>query len=213
MSDARLDRAAVSDAPAASGDEELLAGLAAGRLEALDALYERYASMAYGIARRITGDDTLAEDVVQDAFLGAWRSADRYVAGRGSVKTWLLAIVHHRAIDVVRRRRPVSELPEEQEGARTPEKLIVPDLWGEVAGRLDAEAVRAALATLPALQRQAVELAYFGGLSQTEIAERTGVPLGTVKGRVRLALIALRRELGLAVSPAIEAADTREGPP
>ncbi len=213
MSDARLDRAAVSSAPAAPGDEELLAGLAAGRLEALDALYERYASMAYGIARRITGDDTLAEDVVQDAFLGAWRSADRYVAGRGSVKTWLLAIVHHRAIDVVRRRRPVSELPEEQEGARTPDKLIVPDLWGEVAGRLDAEAVRTALATLPEQQRQAVELAYFGGLSQTEIADRTGVPLGTVKSRVRLALVALRRELGLAVSPALEAADAREGPP
>src|SRR5215203_535441 len=211
MSDARLDRAAVSGAPAAQGDEELLAGLAAGRLEALDALYERYASMAYGIARRITGDDTLAEDVVQDAFLGAWRSADRYVAGRGSVKTWLLAIVHHRAIDIVGRRRPVSELPEELEGARTPEPLTVPDLWGEVAGRLDADAVRTALATLPDQQRQAVELAYFGGLTQTEIAEHTGVPLGTVKSRVRLALIALRRELGLAVSPALEAADPRDG--
>ena len=129
------------------------------------------------------------------------------------MKTWLLAIVHHRAIDVVRRRRPVSELPEEQEGARTPDTLIVPDLWGEVAGRLDAEAVRTALATLPEQQRQAVELAYFGGLTQTEIAERTGVPLGTVKSRVRLALVALRRELGLAVSPALEAADAREGPP
>ena len=212
MSDARLDRAAVSGAPAAPGDEELLAGLAAGRLEALDALYERYASMAYGIARRITRDDTLAEDVVQDAFLGAWRSADRYVAGRGSVKTWLLAIVHHRAIDVVRRRRPVSELPEEQEGARTPEPLTVPDVWGDVAGRLDGEAVRRALDALPEQQRQAVELAYFGGLTQTEIAERTGVPLGTVKSRVRLALITLRRELGLAVSPAIEAGNAREGP-
>jgi RNA polymerase sigma factor (sigma-70 family) len=210
MSDTRLDRAAVSGAPAAPGDEELLAGLAAGRLEALDALYERYASMAYGIARRITRDDTLAEDVVPDAFLGAWRSADRYVPGRGSVKTWLLAIVHHRAIDIVRRRRPVSELPEELEGARTPEPLTVPDLWGEVAGRLDADAVRTAVATLPDQQREAVELAYFGGLTQTEIAERTGVPLGTVKSRVRLALIALRRELGLAVSPALEAADPRD---
>ena len=212
MSDARLDRAAVSGAPAAQGDEELLAGLAAGRLEALDALYERYASMAYGIARRITGDDGLAEDVVQDAFLGAWRSAGRYVPGRGSVKTWLLAIVHHRAIDVVRRRRPVAELPEESEGARTPERLTLPDVWGEVSGRLDAALVTRALDALPGPQREVVELAYFGGLSQTEIAERVGVPLGTVKSRVRLALVGLRRELGLTVSPTLDAG-MGEGPP
>jgi RNA polymerase sigma factor (sigma-70 family) len=200
MSDARLDPAAVPGPPAAPSDEELLAGLAAGRLEALDVLYERYKSMAYGIARRITADDALAEDVVQEAFLGAWRSADRYVPGRGSVKTWLLSIVHHRAIDAVRRRRPVSELPEEAEGALTPAPLTLPDVWGEVSGRLDGARVRAALATLPEAQREAVELAYFGGLSQTEIADRTGVPLGTVKSRVRLALLALRRELGLSVS-------------
>ena len=210
MNDARLEPAAVPGSPAAIGDEELLAGLAAGRLEALDVLYERYKTMAYGIARRITGDDSLAEDVVQEAFLGAWRNADRYVAGRGSVKTWLLAIVHHRAIDAVRRRKPASELPEEAEGMRTPEPLTLPDVWGEVAGRLDAGAVQTALTALPALQREALELAYFGGLSQTEIAERTGVPLGTVKSRVRLALVAMRRELGLSVSHGL---DTGEGSP
>jgi RNA polymerase sigma-70 factor (ECF subfamily) len=176
-------------------DETLLAGLAAGRLEALDILYDRYRSMAFGIARRITADDALAEDVVQEAFLGAWRGADRYVPGKGSVRTWLLSIVHHRAIDAVRRRRPVSELPAEQEGARTPEPLVLPDVWGEVAGNLDRDAVRAALATLSDVQREALELAYFSGLTQVEIADRTGVPLGTVKGRVRLALVALRREL------------------
>src|SRR3954454_8632133 len=130
-------------------DETLLAGLAAGRIEALGILYDRDRSMAYGIARRITGDDTLAEDVVQEAFLGAWRAADRYVAGKGSVRTWLLSIVHHRAIDAVRRRRPTSELPAEQEGARTPEPLVMPDVWGEVAGNLDRDAVLGALATLP----------------------------------------------------------------
>ena len=207
MSDARLEPAAVPGSPAAIGDEELLAGLAAGRLEALDVLYERYKTMAYGIARRITGDDSLAEDVVQEAFLGAWRNADRYVAGRGSVKTWLLAIVHHRAIDAVRRRKPASELPEEADGMRTPQPLTLPDVWGEVAGRLDAGAVQTALTALPALQREALELAYFGGLSQTEIAERTGVPLGTVKSRVRLALVAMRRELGLSVSQALDAGE------
>ena len=207
MNDARLEPAAVPGSPAAIGDEELLAGLAAGRLEALDVLYERYKTMAYGIARRITGDDSLAEDVVQEAFLGAWRNADRYVAGRGSVKTWLLAIVHHRAIDAVRRRKPASELPEEAEGMRTPEPLTLPDVWGEVAGRLDAGAVQTALTALPALQREALELAYFGGLSQTEIADRTGVPLGTVKSRVRLALVAMRRELGLSVSQGLDAGE------
>jgi RNA polymerase sigma factor (sigma-70 family) len=207
MSDTRLEPAAVPGAPAVGSDEDLLAGLAAGRIEALDALYERYKTMAYGIARRITGDDSLAEDVVQDAFLGAWRSADRYVAGRGSVKTWLLAIVHHRAIDAIRRRKPASELPEEADGSRTPGPLMVPDVWGEVSGRLDADAVRAALAALPALQRQALELAYFGGLSQTEMADRLGVPLGTVKSRVRLALVSMRRELGLSVSPGLDAGE------
>jgi RNA polymerase sigma-70 factor (ECF subfamily) len=195
MSDARLEPVVVPERSADPSDEDLLAGLAAGRLEALDALYERYKSMAYGIARRITADDVLAEDVVQDAFLGAWRSADRYVAGRGSVKTWLLSIVHHRAIDAVRRRRPTAELPAEEEGRATPTALTLPDVWGEVSGRLDRAQVAAALAVLPDPQREALELAYWAGLSQTEIAERIGVPLGTVKSRVRLALVALRREL------------------
>ncbi|MEW6225105.1 MAG: sigma-70 family RNA polymerase sigma factor [Chloroflexota bacterium] len=207
MSGTRSEPAAVPGRLDGPTDEALLAGLAAGDLGALDTLYDRYKSMAYGIARRITADDVLAEDVVQDAFLGAWRSADRYVAGRGSVKTWLLSIVHHRAIDVVRRRRPTAELPAEEEGARTPAPLTLPDVWGEVAGRLDREIVVSAVATLPDAQREALELAYWGGLTQTEIAERTGVPLGTVKSRVRLALLALRREL------AAPDAGAGEGPP
>jgi len=197
MSETRSEPAAVPGILADPSDEALLAGLAAGRLEALDTLYDRYKTMAYGIARRITADDVLAEDVVQDAFLGAWRSADRYVPGKGTVKTWLLSIVHHRAIDAVRRRRPTAELPVDHDGTPTPAPLTLPDVWGEVAGRLDREAVAAAVATLSGAQREAVELAYFGGLTQVEIAERTGVPLGTVKSRVRLALLALRRELAL----------------
>lgn len=204
MSDARPDPAAVPGAPVGPSDEELLAGLAAGRLEALESLYDRYRTMAFGIARRITADDVLAEDVVQEAFLGAWRNADRYASGRGSVRTWLLAIVHHRAIDAVRRRRPTSELPAEVEGERTPEPLTLPDAWGEVSARIDREVVGGALATLPEPQREAIELAYFGGLTQQEIAERTGVPLGTVKGRVRLGLAGLRRVL---------VADAQEGAP
>src|SRR5512143_3888062 len=142
-----------------AADRAALLRIADGELAALEDLYDRYKTMAYSIAYRITNDATLAEDVVQDAFLGAWRSADRYVPGRGSVRTWLLSIVHHRAIDAVRRRRPVAELPDEQEAVRTPEALTLPDVWGEVSMRLDRETVGSALATLPDAQREAVELA------------------------------------------------------
>jgi RNA polymerase sigma factor (sigma-70 family) len=195
MSDARLDSAAVPGAMVGPTDEALLAGLAAGRLEALDTLYDRYRAMAYGLARRITNDDALAEDVVQEAFLGAWRGAERYAAGRGSVRTWLLSIVHHRAIDAVRRRRPTADLPAEVEGERVPEPLTLPDVWGEVSVRIDRDVVAGALGSLPVNQRETIELAYFGGLTQQEIADRTGVPLGTVKGRVRLGLASMRRLL------------------
>lgn len=188
-------------------DESLVAGIVAGRLDALDQLYERYRTMAYSIAYRITHDPALAEDAVQEAFLGAWRHASRYAEVRGSVRTWLLSIVHHRAIDTVRRRRPTSDLPEPDAGP-SPAALTLPDVWGEVAGRLDREAIVAALATLPAVQREAIELAYWSGLTQQEIAERTGAPLGTVKSRVRLGLLALRRALtGEGDVP--ESADTR----
>src|SRR4249920_1049728 len=98
--------------PGDDADRDVLVRIADGELDALEDLYDRYKTMAYSIAYRITKDPTLAEDVVQDAFLGAWRNAARYVEGRGSVKTWLLAIVHHRAIDAIRRRRPTTELPD-----------------------------------------------------------------------------------------------------
>ena len=174
-------------------DRAVLARIANGELQALDELYERYKTMAYSIAYRITNDASLSEDVVQDAFLGAWRNAGRYIQGRGSVKTWLLSIVHHRAIDAVRRRRPTTPLPEREDVP--PAALTLPDVWSEVAADLDAEAVRGALAVLSDVQREAIELAYFGGLTQQEIAARTDTPLGTVKSRMRLGLLAMRRAL------------------
>jgi RNA polymerase sigma-70 factor (ECF subfamily) len=174
-------------------DRAVLARIANGELQALDELYERYKTMAYSIAYRITNDASLSEDVVQDAFLGAWRNAGRYMQGRGSVKTWLLSIVHHRAIDAVRRRRPTTPLPEREDVP--PAALTLPDVWSEVAADLDAEAVRGALAVLSDVQREAIELAYFGGLTQQEIAARTDTPLGTVKSRMRLGLLAMRRAL------------------
>jgi len=201
MSDDRNPPPAVPDDSPNLSDEALLAGLVDGRLDALDTFYERYRSMAYGIARRITADDALAEDVVQEAFLGVWRGAANYVAGRGSVKTWLLAIVHHRAVDAVRRRRATVDLPDETEGALTPGQLVAPDVWPDIAARLDEAVVADALAALPDAQRSTLELAYFGGLSQTEIAAHTGAPLGTVKSRIRLGLVGLRRELELRGMP------------
>jgi len=175
-------------------DRAVLALVTAGQLDALQELYDRYRVMAYSIAFRITTDASLAEDVVQDAFLGVWRNASRYVEARGSVKTWVLSIVHHRAVDAVRRRRPTAELPERED--IPPAALTLPDVWQEVSSNLDRAEIATALATLSDVQREAIELAYWGGLTQQEIAERTGAPLGTVKSRVRLGLLALRRALG-----------------
>ena len=179
--------------PGDDADRAVLARVADGELDALQDLYDRYRTMAYSIALRITADASLAEDVVQDAFLGAWRNAARYVQGRGSVKTWLLSIVHHRAIDAVRRRRPTTELPDREDAP--PPTLTLPDIWQEVAGNLDRAAIAKALATLSDVQREAIELAYFGGLTQVEIADRTGAPLGTVKSRIRLGLLSMREAL------------------
>jgi RNA polymerase sigma-70 factor (ECF subfamily) len=182
-----------ASSPVDEADRAALLRVADGELAALEDLYDRYKTMAYSIAYRITNDATLAEDVVQDAFLGAWRNAARYMEGRGSVKTWLLSIVHHRAIDAIRRRRPTTELPEVE--TVLPSALTLPDVWAEVSASLDAATVRSALEALSNVQREALELAYFGGLTQGEIAERTGTPLGTVKSRMRLGLLAMRRAL------------------
>ena len=179
--------------PADDADRDALVRVASGELDALEELYDRYRTMAYSIALRITTDTALAEDVVQEAFLGAWRNAARYVEGRGSVKTWLLSIVHHRAVDALRRRRPTTQLPDQD--AIPPASLTLPDVWPEVAGRLLRLEILTALRSLSEVQREAIELAYFGGLTQQEIAARTGTPLGTVKSRMRLGLLAMRREL------------------
>src|SRR6185312_13625778 len=142
--------------------------------------------MAFGLAYRILGDAATAEEVVQDAFMSVWHRAVSFDARRGNTRSWLLTIVHHRAIDQLRGRygRRRGEIDFD-----TLEPVLAgPDLWGEVVGGLRAEAVRAALRTLPEEQRRAIEFAYFEGLTQQEIAERTGIPLGTVKSRMRLGL-------------------------
>lgn len=168
-------------------DSDLAAGLAAGKQEALAELYDRYGGLAYAVALRIVGDPGRAEDVVQDAFLRLWNSAGQFDAGRGSLRTWLITTVRNRSIDTLRGRGA----HERQERELNPElKAAGPtsDPWQEVSLSLERTAIRSAMDSLPPDQRQAVELAYFGGYSHREIAELTGVPLSTVKGRMRLAL-------------------------
>ncbi len=172
-------------------DGALLARVASGDGAAFDALYGRYVGVALGVARGILGEAGLAEDAVQEAFLAVWRRAACYDPARGSVPSWLLTIVRHCAIDVHRRRhadRWVNDaaLAETSDGSDT-HALACQDAA--------AQQVREALAQLPVAQRAALTLAYAGGYSQAEIARAQGVPLGTVKGRVRLGLRALRTQL------------------
>ncbi len=172
-------------------DEALLALVARGDDDALGALYDRFGRVAYGVALRVVRDAELAQDAVQEAFLGAWRRAASFDPERGTASTWLLTLVHRRAVDVVRREQrrraePLDDAPVAA-GSSTDE-----DAWVRDRRR----AVQAALQRLAPDQRQALELAYYGGLTQSELAERLGVPLGTVKSRMFAALSRLRDLLG-----------------
>jgi len=174
-------------------DEALLALVARSDDEALAELYDRFGRPAYGLALRILRDPALAQDAVQDAFLTAWRTAPAFDPARGAPSSWLMTIVHRRAVDVVRRedRRRASPLDDAPvaSGDATDEAAEV---------RAERRRVQAALETLTANEREAIELAYYGGLSQSEIAERLGVPLGTVKSRMFAGLARLRDVLATA---------------
>src|SRR4051794_4396995 len=175
-------------------DEDLMHLVARNDPRALECLYERHSGAAFSLAYRMVGTRGVAEDVVQEAFLNLWRSGARYERSRGSVRTWVLGIVHHRAIDALRRhtvhdkRRSSDEGIEERFEAK--ERTDV-----EAARRDEARTVREAMTALPAEQSQVIELAYFGGFSQSEIAELLGTPLGTIKGRMRLGLEKMRNAL------------------
>jgi RNA polymerase sigma factor (sigma-70 family) len=160
-------------------DEALVALVARGEEDALAALYDRFGRTAYGLALRVVRYPALAEDVVQEAFLSLWRTAGRFVPERSRAGTWLLTLVHRRAVDLVRReeRRRVEPLELAPEAA---------DATAQEAPwlRLERERVQAALARLPDAQREAIELAYYGGFTQAELADRLGQPLGTIKSRM-----------------------------
>jgi RNA polymerase sigma-70 factor (ECF subfamily) len=177
-------------------DDRLLAErLRSGDREALGELYDRYASVAMAVAVRVVADRELAEDLVHDAYVAVWQKIDRFDPSRGSLRGWLLTIVRNRAIDRLRGTRPSVEVGEadEQSLLRTEPNPT----WEDAVRRRSAEELRRALASLPDEQRQAVELAYYGGRTYREIAVLTGVPQGTANGRLRLALAKLRDSLSL----------------
>jgi RNA polymerase sigma-70 factor (ECF subfamily) len=176
-------------------DEDVMQLVRRGDARAFEVIYERHSAAAFSLAYRMMGTRAGAEDVTQDAFLSLWRSGARYDRTRGSVRTWVLGIVHHRAIDALRRaivhdrRRAGDEGIEERFEAR--ERTDV-----EAARREEAGTVRGALSSLPADQSQVIELAYFGGFTHTEIADMLEAPVGTVKGRMRLGLKKMKAQLG-----------------
>jgi RNA polymerase sigma-70 factor, ECF subfamily len=175
-------------------DEEVMQLVQSGNPRAFELLYDRHGGAAFSLAYRMVGNRVMAEDIIQEAFLSIWRSRQRYDQARGSVRTWVLGIVHNRAIDGLRRsfvhdrRRETMEGVEERHEA--PERTDV-----EAARREEARSIRSALETLPDEQRRTIELAYFGGFSHSQIAELLEEPIGTVKGRMRLGLDKMRRQL------------------
>src|SRR5215218_5121392 len=193
-----VERETVISEAAQLSDEDLLEAVARSEEEALAELYDRFGRVAYGLALRVVRDSSLAEDAVQDAFLNVWRSADRFEAGRAKASTWVLTFVHRRAVDLVRR----------EERRRTEPESAAPVTTGPGADedaelRSKRELVQGALSHLPAEQREAIELAYFGGYTQSELAERLGEPLGTIKSRMFTGLQSLR---GLLAEAGFEAA-------
>jgi RNA polymerase sigma-70 factor, ECF subfamily len=180
-------------------DEDLMPLVQRKDAAAFELVYDRHGGAAYSLAYRIVGDRASAEDVTQEAFLSLWRSGARYDRARGSVRTWLLGVVRNRAIDALRReatRAPTVELDLE----RLPDRGPTAELTDSKALRQEAaREVRGALRMLPADQLKVIELAYFAGLSHSEIAEALGMPLGTVKGRMRLGMEKIRSTMAEAV--------------
>lgn len=189
---------AASSTPAPLDDDTLIARVAAGDERALEVLYDRYARIAYGLALRVLNNNTeLAEDVVQEAFWRVWRRSDTYRAGRGQFVSWLFGIVHHLAIDELRRQQVRPQLVYEQDDR--PLLRVLADQRTGVADQVledeQRRLIREALDRIPGEQREVIELAFFAGLSQSEIAEHLQNPIGTVKTRVRLGLRKLRELL------------------
>lgn len=177
------------DAEASTMDDlALLSGIRSGRQDAMTAFFDRYSRMVYSVAMRVLNDSSEAEDVMQETFIRVWQNPGAFTAGRGSLGGWLMVVTRNRAIDRLRRRKPTDPtdmftLPSSISLANESERVFL------------LEKVRNVMAALPEEQRKALEMAFFEGRTHSEIAEKTGEPLGTIKTRIRLALIAIRKEL------------------
>jgi RNA polymerase sigma-70 factor, ECF subfamily len=179
----------------AFADEDLVALAQRGDLEAFELIYERHKRAAYSLARRIVGSDGNADDVVQETFISVWRSIDRYDPKRASVRTWLMRIVHRRAIDGLRSQ--MVHLKRRADGEGVAETIASKELTPDdrVLAKDESKTVHGALDGLPHDQRKVIELAYFNGFTHSEISEMLEIPLGTIKGRMRLGLEKMRSAL------------------
>jgi RNA polymerase sigma factor, sigma-70 family len=170
----------------ASADAALVSAIRAGDPGAMALLYDRYGSIVYSVALRVLGDTGSAEDVLQDVFMQLWRNPNSFDSSRGSLGPWLAVIARNRAIDAIRKRRPETDIDD----------VIIsvqPDMASDAERGLAMEKVRDAMESMAAPQRTALEMAYFEGLTHSEIAEKTGEPLGTIKTRIRTGLLSLRK--------------------
>jgi RNA polymerase sigma-70 factor (ECF subfamily) len=167
-------------------DGALILAIRSGNQDAMAELYDRYSSVVYAVALRVLGDTGAAEDVLQEVFMQLWRNPRAFDAGRGSLAPWLAVITRNRAVDVLRKRRPQTEINDTLIS-------IEPDLAADADRGRAVDKVRGVLKDMPAAQRNAIEMAYFEGYSHTEISEKTGEPLGTIKTRIRSGLMLLRK--------------------
>ena len=177
-----------AEANAITSDLALVTAIRSGDQGAMAALYDRYSSIVYSVALRVLQDTGAAEDVLQDIFMQLWRNPGSFDASRGNMAAWLAVIARNRAIDVLRRRRPHDDI----------EEIVVsvePDMASDAERARAMQKIRGALDSMPRPQRSALELAYFEGLTHTEIADKTGEPLGTIKTRIRTGLLSLRKVL------------------
>jgi len=175
-----------SEIKGGTADAAVLSAIRSGDENGMAALYDRYSAVVYSVALRVLGDTGAAEDVLQEVFMQLWRNPGLFDSSRGSLGPWLAVIARHRAIDGLRKRRPETDIADVVVS-------VEPDLAGAAERARAMEKVRGTLGVMPSAQRQALEMAYFEGLSHSEISAKTGEPLGTIKTRIRAGLVALRK--------------------